>query len=36
MLDLARWADGSYRIPAEPVEPADDEDESSRDEGPKP
>ncbi len=27
LLDLARWADGDYRVPAEPVDSADDEDE---------
>ena len=26
MLDLARWADGSYRVPADPVQDGDDED----------
>jgi endogenous inhibitor of DNA gyrase (YacG/DUF329 family) len=29
MLDLARWADGSYRVPGEPVQGGDDEDEDN-------
>jgi endogenous inhibitor of DNA gyrase (YacG/DUF329 family) len=28
LLDLARWLDGAYRVPAEPA-PADDEDAES-------
>jgi endogenous inhibitor of DNA gyrase (YacG/DUF329 family) len=30
LLDLARWADGSYRVPAEPA-PSSDEDEAEND-----
>jgi endogenous inhibitor of DNA gyrase (YacG/DUF329 family) len=26
MLDLARWVDGGYRVPAEPVAEPDEED----------
>lgn len=31
MLDLARWADGTYRVPAEPVGNGDDEEDGGRD-----
>ncbi len=33
MLDLARWADGSYRVPAEPVPAAEDDREDDHKEG---
>jgi uncharacterized protein len=31
MQDLARWADGSYRVPAEPVGEADEKTEHDKD-----
>ncbi len=30
LLDLARWIDGDYRIPAEPISPDADEDDKPR------
>ena len=30
MLDLARWADGSYRVPGEPLPEPDDERKDDR------
>ena len=31
LQDLARWADGSYRVAAEPVSSPDDDDQETRD-----
>jgi len=33
LQDLARWAEGAYSVPAEPVEDNDDFDESTKEEG---